>query len=293
MEIRHAHRRAKTPHPPCARCMQRVRARSDFPTQNAFGQSPEKSFGMILRMVRHLVPERLQFEHCLTASVHFCTNKEKCGLHAAIRECLRQHGGLCGIWPVIERQPQFAPECMESTHGMVEQAGVGPQQSCEQSRMRKAGQDQWKRAVFPWREPCRQRQDTTRKPEQPPPGRGRVYIFLVLSPQKTSVDFPLHYGAAAITSSRMPQSFKDKDSLIQQLKELLISSLNLPDISPEDIQPQQPLFGQGMGLDSIDALELVISLEKTYGIKFSNSEQAKRSLSNLDTLADYIIANSP
>jgi acyl carrier protein len=57
------------------------------------------------------------------------------------------------------------------------------------------------------------------------------------------------------------------DELINKLKKEVIEQLNLEDISVEDIDPDSPLFGEGLGLDSIDALELIVLLEKNYGIK--------------------------
>ena len=60
------------------------------------------------------------------------------------------------------------------------------------------------------------------------------------------------------------------EELIEKLKLQIIEQLNLEDIEPEDINADEPLFGTGMGLDSIDALELIVLLEKDYGIKIQN-----------------------
>ena len=61
------------------------------------------------------------------------------------------------------------------------------------------------------------------------------------------------------------------DQLKNEIKEVIISSLQLEDIKPENIVDSEPLFGEGLGLDSIDALELGVALKKKFGVKFSNS----------------------
>jgi len=77
--------------------------------------------------------------------------------------------------------------------------------------------------------------------------------------------------------------------LKQQIKEFIISALEIEDIKPENIVDSAPLFGEGLGLDSIDALELGIALKKRFGLKFS-SENAdnKRHFASVDSLAAYI-----
>ncbi len=79
-------------------------------------------------------------------------------------------------------------------------------------------------------------------------------------------------------------------ALIDELKLLVVESLNLDDIEPEEIEADQPLFGGGLDLDSIDALELVVSLEKKYGIKIGSSEESKQALASLNALADLILS---
>lgn len=79
------------------------------------------------------------------------------------------------------------------------------------------------------------------------------------------------------------------EELIQELKNEIISALNLEDVSPEDIDPSAPLFGDaGLGLDSIDALELIVLMEKKYGIKLDNPAQGREIFTSLDTMAGYI-----
>lgn len=81
------------------------------------------------------------------------------------------------------------------------------------------------------------------------------------------------------------------NELTQILKQQIIDALSLEDIRPEDIQSDQPLFGEGLGLDSIDALELIMILDKEYGIKFASKEDSKAVLTNINTMVAYIEAN--
>ncbi|MBO4331998.1 MAG: acyl carrier protein [Paludibacteraceae bacterium] len=82
------------------------------------------------------------------------------------------------------------------------------------------------------------------------------------------------------------------DNLIEQLKQQIIDELNLEETTPADIDPAAPLFGdKGLGLDSIDALELVMLLEKYYGIKIPEPKQAKEVFTSVNSIAEYIKAN--
>lgn len=78
------------------------------------------------------------------------------------------------------------------------------------------------------------------------------------------------------------------DQLIEQLKVQLIKQLNLEDMEPGDIDPDEPLFGEGLGLDSIDALELIVLLEKEYGIKIENPKDGQKVFFSLRTMAEFI-----
>ena len=79
------------------------------------------------------------------------------------------------------------------------------------------------------------------------------------------------------------------DELIEKLKAQLIEALNLEEITPEDIDPEAPLFGDdGLGLDSIDALEIILLLDKDYGIKLKNPAEGKQVFYSVKTMADYI-----
>jgi len=81
------------------------------------------------------------------------------------------------------------------------------------------------------------------------------------------------------------------NELIDQLKGEIIEQLNLEDIKKEDIKNDAPLFGEGLGLDSIDALELIVLLEKNYGIKIANPADGKKIFQSVETMAQYIQDN--
>lgn len=81
------------------------------------------------------------------------------------------------------------------------------------------------------------------------------------------------------------------DALKQELKEKIIAVLNLEDVSASDINNTDALFGDGLGLDSIDALELIVLLDKDYGIKLTDPKEGKNIFQSIDTMAAYITAN--
>ena len=81
------------------------------------------------------------------------------------------------------------------------------------------------------------------------------------------------------------------EELIYKLKEQIIDALNLEEITPEDIDDNAPLFGDGLGLDSIDALELIVILDQHYGIKIANPADGKASFSSVAAIADYVSKN--
>jgi acyl carrier protein len=81
------------------------------------------------------------------------------------------------------------------------------------------------------------------------------------------------------------------EDLIAKLKEQVIEQLNLEDINPEDIDAKEPLFGDGLGLDSIDALELIVLLEREYGIKINDPSEGKKIFTSIETMAAFIQEN--
>lgn len=78
------------------------------------------------------------------------------------------------------------------------------------------------------------------------------------------------------------------DPLHARLKQLIVETLRLEDITPSQIGDEDPLIGSGLSLDSIDALELVVQLEREFGIKISSSEESRRALASIASLAAFI-----
>jgi acyl carrier protein len=75
----------------------------------------------------------------------------------------------------------------------------------------------------------------------------------------------------------------------RKIKEIIVASLDLEDVTPDDISTDAPLFGEGLGLDSIDALELGMAIRKEFGVSFSkNPEENKSIFRSVKTLADHI-----
>lgn len=80
----------------------------------------------------------------------------------------------------------------------------------------------------------------------------------------------------------------DKEQLKQKLKEQIIQFLNLTDKTPADIKDDEPLFGEGLGLDSIDSIELIVLLSREYGINIQDPKEGRKVLVDINTMADYI-----
>lgn len=81
------------------------------------------------------------------------------------------------------------------------------------------------------------------------------------------------------------------EELILELKKQIKEVLNLVDLEIEDMDENAPLFGEGLGLDSIDALELIVLLERNYGIKLANPAQGKEIFKSIASIADYVSKN--
>lgn len=79
--------------------------------------------------------------------------------------------------------------------------------------------------------------------------------------------------------------------LKQQVKKQIIVFLNLSDLTPEDIKDNEPLFGEGLGLDSIDSLELIVLLKREYGITIQDPKEGRKILVDVNTMVDYIAQN--
>ncbi len=74
----------------------------------------------------------------------------------------------------------------------------------------------------------------------------------------------------------------------EQLKKILIEDLHLEDITPDDIEDDAPLFGEGLGLDSLDAVEIVVLLEKHFGIEVKTLDEGKEAFLSISALAAYV-----
>lgn len=81
------------------------------------------------------------------------------------------------------------------------------------------------------------------------------------------------------------------DALKTELKEMIIKAANLEDVEVDEIENDQPLFVEGLGLDSIDALELSVALETNYGINISDSDTAKAAFASIDALTSFVTEN--
>ncbi|MCQ2216070.1 MAG: phosphopantetheine-binding protein [Bacteroidales bacterium] len=79
--------------------------------------------------------------------------------------------------------------------------------------------------------------------------------------------------------------------LINEVKEHIIDVLHLEDITPADIENDAPLFGDGLGLDSIDALELIVMLEKQYGIRIANPADGKDVFKSVTSIAEFVASH--
>ena len=87
--------------------------------------------------------------------------------------------------------------------------------------------------------------------------------------------------------SQEPQTQTASAELEQRIKELIVDRLKL-DVGPDEIDRSEPLFGEGLGLDSIDALELVLGVEQEFGVKIEDEEMGTQALTSVETLARFV-----
>ncbi len=81
------------------------------------------------------------------------------------------------------------------------------------------------------------------------------------------------------------------EELIQQVKKLIIDSLRIDGMAPEEIETDAPLFGEGLGLDSIDALQLVVAMEKAFGVVVPDAATGTKVFRSVRSMAEYIAEN--
>jgi acyl carrier protein len=84
------------------------------------------------------------------------------------------------------------------------------------------------------------------------------------------------------------QNKKSLEELRKELKELLVVNLSLEDITPDEIEDDEILFGEGLGLDSLDAVEIVVLLQRSYGLEITDEEQAREIFRSINTMARWV-----
>jgi len=87
------------------------------------------------------------------------------------------------------------------------------------------------------------------------------------------------------------QKKKSLDELRKELKELVVVNLALEDVTPEEIDDDEILFGEGLGLDSLDAVEIVVLIQRNYGLEIIDEEQAREIFQSMNTLARWVHEN--
>jgi acyl carrier protein len=87
------------------------------------------------------------------------------------------------------------------------------------------------------------------------------------------------------------QKKKSLEEIRRELKELLVVNLALEDITPEEIEDDGILFGEGLGLDSLDAVEIVVLLQRNYGLEITDETQAREIFQSMNTMAQWVYEN--
>ncbi|MFP4380047.1 MAG: phosphopantetheine-binding protein [Candidatus Sumerlaeia bacterium] len=86
---------------------------------------------------------------------------------------------------------------------------------------------------------------------------------------------------------------ESKSTLEEELKQMLVKELNLEDVDPAELGDEDPLFGDGLGLDSLDAVELVVLMQKHYKVEIKDMEEGRAAFASIKSLADYIREHRP
>jgi len=90
----------------------------------------------------------------------------------------------------------------------------------------------------------------------------------------------------------MPENNEQLAAIRKKLKELLVRELSLDDITPEDIKDDEVLFGEGLGLDSLDAVEIVVLLQRNFDIEVQDLEKGREIFHSIETLSNYVYENT-
>ena len=85
----------------------------------------------------------------------------------------------------------------------------------------------------------------------------------------------------------------DREDVKRTLREMIVRELRLEEITPDDLGDDLPLTGERLGFDSIDILELLVAVERQFGVRIKDSNDASRALQSVNTLADYVISKAP
>jgi acyl carrier protein len=94
-----------------------------------------------------------------------------------------------------------------------------------------------------------------------------------------------------VDKERIMDKEQELQKIRKDLKEMIVRDLSLDDVKPEDIKDDEVLFGEGLGLDSLDAVEIVVLLQRNYGLEVKDMDQGKEIFHSIDTIAKFVYDN--